>query len=506
MDPDESELYEPARDERPNSPMPGNLRDETITDDTGFLIVRFKPGTITSDLTDLGAAVRQAGLLHIDKLLNTFNLTGTPVIRAELRDQLRKLEDETAQRKFAPDHSLLSYWRIDGRKAAEELAAIEAALRRLPEIQVAYREKTVSGPLTPADDPHCGLQGYLDEAKQGVNARWVWKLDYGHGEGMHFIDLEQDWILDHEDLPTPSLIFNDNRKGDGTYNGDHGTGVVGVVAGVDNAVGIVGIAPEVASVRLVSQWDRENPTATYIAEAITKAITTPPLPHVLLIEAQLGALKLPPETDDTVLNAIRSAAASGVIVVETAGNGSRNLDSEPDAQGQLRLNRKSLDYTDSGAVLVGAATASFPHERSIWPDNGGSNFGSRIDCYAWGDSIVTCGEGSLGGSGTTSYTDKFGGTSGAAAIIAGCALLLQGLHFAKNNSLLSPSEMREMLSCKQTGTAQGVKVAGCIGVMPDLRAVVKRAKLSPNIFIEILTFRSWRRMRSRRVRAQRSMI
>ncbi|HKV33671.1 MAG TPA: S8 family serine peptidase, partial [Pyrinomonadaceae bacterium] len=271
--------------------------------------------------------------------------------------------------------------------------------------------------------------------------------------------------------------------------------------GVDNAVGIVGVAPEVATVRLVSQWRKQNPTASYIAEAITKAITTPPLPNVLLIEAQLGVLMLPPETDDTVLIAIRLAVASGVIVVETAGNGSQNLDSWIDSKGILRLNRNTSIFqeNDSGAILVGAGTSYVPHERSIWKI-GGSNFGSRIDCYAWGDSIVTCGKGNLGGSGNTSYTDDFGGTSGAAAIIAGCALLVQGLHFAKKSSLLSPSEMREMLSYKKTGTAQGVNVAGHIGVMPDLRAVVKRAKLAPNIFIEILTFRSWRRIRSRKAR------
>lgn len=499
MDPnEESGPDEPDRYEKPNSPTPGNLREGNITDDTGFLIVRFKPGIITSNLTDLGAAVRQAGLLHIDKLMNTFNLTGTPVISSPLREQLRQLEDKTAYREFAPDHSLLSYWRIDGREAGEALAVIEAALRLLPEIEVAYREKTVSDPLVPGDDLHSGRQRYLDPAEAGVDARWVWDLPYGHGEGMHFIDLEQEWILDHEDLPTPSLIFNDNRKGDGQFNGDHGTGVVGVVAGVDNAVGIIGMAPEVASVRLVSQWCRETPTASYIAEAITKAITTPPLPHVLLIEAQLGVLMLPPETDDTVLNAIRTAVASGVIVIETAGNGSQNLDSWADSTGQLRLNRDTSIFqdNDSGAILVGAGTSYGQHERSIW-ENGGSNFGSRIDCYAWGDSIVTCGKGNLGGSGTTSYTNNFGGTSGAAAIIAGCALLVQGLHFAKKNSLLLPSEMRAMLSSSTTGTAQGENVSGNIGVMPDLRAVVERAKLGPNFFTQIFKFKSWRRLYDR---------
>jgi hypothetical protein len=470
---------------KPNSPRPGNVQDLNVPEDTGFLIVRLKPGTITSDLTDFGTAVREAGLLHIDNALNAFNLTGTPLITSAPRVQLRKLEEKTAHHKFAPDHSLLSYWRIDGRRAGEALGVIEAALRLFPEVDLVYREKTVTDPLMPGNDPHSALQGYLDQPEAGLNIRWVWDLPYGHGEAMRFIDLEQEWILDHEDLPSPTLIFNDNRKGEYEYNGDHGTGVVGVVAGVDNAAGIIGIAPKVEPIRLVSRWSRAYPTASYIAEAITKAITTPPLPHVLLIEAQTEGLKLPPEMDASVLDAIRLSVSSGVIVVETAGNGNRNLDAEPDAEGQLRLNRNSAYFKDSGAILVGAATSGVPHERSIWGIQA-SNYASRIDCYAWGDSIVTCGNGDLGGSGVTSYRKDFGGTSGAAAIIAGCALLLQGLHFAKKKSLLSPAEMRSMLSNPKTGIAPGVKVAGHIAVMPNLRAIVEEAKLGPNFITKIL--------------------
>jgi len=492
MNPDaEPKPVGPSGETKPNSPRPGNVQELYVPDDTGFLIVRFKRGILTGDFADLGEAVRHADLLHIDEALKAFSLTGIPVIAPFLREKLRKLEAQTADSEFAPDHSLLSYWRIDVRLAGEALSVIERALRLLPEVDLVYREKTVTDPLTPDNDPHSGSQGYLDQADGGVNARWVWDLTYGHGEGMHFIDLEQEWILNHEDLPNPTLIFNDNRKGEAGFDGDHGTGVLGVVAGVDNTVGIIGIAPRVASVRLVSRWSRNVPTASYIAAAITVAITTPPLPHVLLIEAQTDGSKLPPETDESVLNAIGTAVASGVIVVETAGNGNQNLDFWADSAGRPRMNRKSPSFKDSGAILVAAATSSIPHERSIWGVEA-SNFGSRIDCYAWGDSIVTCGKGTLYGSGVNSYRNEFGGTSGAGAIIAGCALLVQGLHFGKKNSLLSPAQMREMLSFPNTGTAPGIAVAGHIGVMPNLRAIVERAKLGPNFFKQILKFKIWR--------------
>lgn len=487
------------RQNEPNSPTPGNVQGKTGPDYTGFLIIRFKPNTIIGLAEDLGRAAREANLLHIDKTLNTFNLTGAPLISSVIREQVRKLEEKTAGHEFAPAHSLLSYWRIDGRQAGEALEVIEAALRLLPEVDLVYREKTVSDPLVPEDDLHSGLQKFLDPAECGVDARWVWTLPSGHGEGMHFIDLEQEWILDHEDLPTPKLIFNDNHKGEDGFDGDHGTGVVGIVAGVDNKLGIIGIAPKVESVRVVSEWRKKTRTS-HLAEAITVSVTTPPLPHVLLIEAHLGDDKLPPETDDSVLTAIQHAVASGVIVVETAGNGNQLLDYWADAHGYLRLNRNSPNFKDSGAILVAAATSSVPHERSIW-QYGGSNYGSRIDCYAWGDSIVTCGDGDLAGSGIQSYRKDFGGTSGAAAIIAGCALLVQGLHFSKKNSLLSPKEIRKMLSCPNTGTAPSGQIAGNIGVMPDLRKIITKAKLGPNLITKILNLIFGTRTRPRGARA-----
>jgi hypothetical protein len=62
------------------------------------------------------------------------------------------------------------------------------------------------------------------------------------------------------------------------------------------------------------------------------------------------------------------------------------------------LNRNSNDFQNSGSIMVGAASSSTPHSRS-----GFSNYGSRIDCYGWGDSIDTTGDGWTGNS-TNAYT------------------------------------------------------------------------------------------------------
>ncbi|WP_315820771.1 hypothetical protein [Paraflavitalea speifideaquila] len=71
------------------------------------------------------------------------------------------------------------------------------------------------------------------------------------------------------------------------------------------------------------------------------------------------------------------------------------------------------------------------------------------------------------------YTSAFGGTSGASPIIVGAALIVQGMHKAAVGSLLSPRQMRDLLSNPATGTAQGTGIAGNIGIMPNLRAIIE---------------------------------
>jgi hypothetical protein len=229
----------------------------------------------------------------------------------------------------------------------------------------------------------------------------------------------------------------------------------------------------------VSWWKASDPGTLHVADALLAAVAANPRPNVVLIEVQIGALALPVETDPANFDAIRVAVASGIVVVEAGGNGSNDLDAWTDASGKHILNRNSADFMDSGAILVGAGTAATPHDRESF-----SNFGSRVDCYGWGDSIVSSGYGDLAGSGNTSYTATFGGTSGASPIITGAALLLQGLYSASTGSVLSPQQVRALLSNPNTGTAQGNNVAGNIGVMPDLKAIAQNSLgLVPDIYL-----------------------
>ncbi len=438
-------------------------------DDSGFIIVRSRSGSPT----------KESGLESLKQTLDKFKLTASPLITSVKPDALERIEKAALHSEFPPLRSLLNYWRVDVRKASHPLEEIEAGLRRVPDVELVYREKTPSDPVNAGDDNYAGSENFLDAAPTGIDARWVWTQPNGNGAGMHFIDLEQGWLLGHEDLPSPTLIFNDNHDGSGGYVGNHGASVLGEVSGVDNTKGVIGIAPNLSSVRTVSWWKSTDPGTLHVADALLAAVAAVPRPHVVLIEVQIGAALLPVETDPANFDAIRIAVASGIAVIEAGGNGSNDLDAWTDGMGRHILNRGNTDFMDSGAILVGAANSALPHDRASF-----SNFGSRVDCYGWGDSIVSAGYGDLAGAGNSSYTSVFGGTSGASPIITGSALLVQGQYFASTGTLLSPQQMRVILSNPLTGTAQGGGVAGNIGVMPDLKSIVQNTLgLVPDVYL-----------------------
>jgi hypothetical protein len=81
----------------------------------------------------------------------------------------------------------------------EQADALAAELRELPGVETAYVEAgPVPPPVNPADDPRSSIQGYLDAAPNGIDARWAWNSVDGLGIG--FVDMERGWTLNHEDL------------------------------------------------------------------------------------------------------------------------------------------------------------------------------------------------------------------------------------------------------------------------------------------------------------------
>ena len=438
---------------------------------SGFVIVRLHSRLQASEAKDLRQLCEEMGLRGLSLVLERIgDVTTRRVISSLSVAELLELEKEAAHSELPPLHSLTSYWRIDVRGTAVDVDGLVRTLNDLSEIDLAYRELEATDPIvSPGDDSLNASQSYLDPAPTGTDARWAWNQANGDGTGVGVVDLEQGWIPTHEDLAgqTPTLLFGTNRDGVGGYVGHHGTAVLGEIAAEDNNLGVVGIATACNSVRMTSHYDGPSDTTGHVADAIAAAIPSMPVGDVLLLEVQRNFL--PTETDPADLDAIRLACSRGIVVVEAAGNGADDLDSWTDGGGNTRLNRGSAAFRDSGAIMVGAALAALPHDRKE-----ASNFGTRIDCYAYGNAVVTCGYGDLAGTNNNNnYTADFQNTSAASPIITGVAMVLQSLYKASTMTPLSPLQMRSRLSDPATGTAQGGGVAGNIGVMPNLRALAE---------------------------------
>jgi subtilisin family serine protease len=451
---------------------------------SGYVIVRLRSGLPSTSDATLFDAAKRLKLDGLAGLLQAFELMATQrTVRSLKSEQILELERKAASTEFPPLHSLTSYWRIDLRDRPEKIEEVVKRLNGLPEVDRAYREFDVTEPLVnDVDDDYAADQDYLDAAPTGIDARWAWTQPNAEGSGVGVIDLEQGWLPNHEDVvaKAPTLVYGDNRDGINGYKGNHGTAVLGEMIAEDNTVGVVGIAPGVTSVRMVSYYDAATDTALHVADAIAAAIPVMNPGDVLLLEVQRNFL--PTETDDDDFDAIRLAVALGIVVVEAAGNGFTDLDAYVDAVAGQILNRASADFRDSGAIMVGAAESPLPHDRADF-----SNNGSRIDCYGWGENVVTCGYGNLddgGGNDDLTYTDTFSGTSSASPIVSGAALIVQGKYEALTATRLSPTQMRALLSDPATGTPQGPNVAGNVGVMPNLRAIIEDTLgLVPDLYL-----------------------
>ncbi len=475
---------------------------------SGFIIVRLKdniePVDNAQTLRDLAKARNLQGVLSVLEML------GDPKTKRAVWSlpvsAIRELERKAANTPWKPLHSLASYWRIDARANWTLAKQAWKRLNDLPdELDLAYKELAASSPVSPnpAGDSLFARQGYLTSGPAGINARSLWDLG-ANGSGVAFIDLEMGWYLAHEDLrPSLSVVFGENFEADA----DHGTSVLGIVWGKDSPPvtggsgpltgGILGIAPGVSSVQLVSRYHVAENSASEVACAIGHAIPLLNPGDVLLLEVQKGSLPKPTEIDDLDFDAIRLAVSRDIIVIEAAGNGGLHLDTISNVKGDRTLN--SSPAFDSGAIMVGASrkivenvsvSGRLEGRHSRHPN---SNFGSRVNCYAWGEGIMTTtatyGEPETEDPFASRYAGLFGGTSGASAIIAGAAILLQSRHEVKKGARLTNTNdprqnMRAVLSASDTGTRQkffpvsATVLTDPIGVMPEMSKIIGKLGLA----------------------------
>ncbi|WP_089607968.1 S8 family peptidase [Bacillus cereus] len=356
----------------------------------------------------------------------------------------------------------------------EKSSLVETAYLQEEETPPAERLPNLS--VNPYDEPRLTRQGYLEPAPLGINAPYAWSIKGGDGKGTTFVDMEYGWLFNHEDLVNQKieLISGQNKS----EHHDHGTSVLGIVSAEDNNIGGIGIAPK-AKVKVVSQI-RDNGNYN-TADAILSAVNNMQAGDILLLEAQAtydgygDKNYFPVEVKPDIFDAIRMGTNKGIIIIEAGANGGNDLDQFRDRNGKQVLNRNSPDFKDSGAIMVGAASARVPHKRSYF-----SNYGSRVDVYGWGNAVDTT-DAKPSEFITNLYTSSFAGTSSASPIIAGAAASIQGI--AKNNQgrVYTPRQLRAILSDSSTGTKSNDPTSDKIGVLPDLKAILSKLGFSPNL-------------------------
>ncbi len=400
-----------------------------------------------------------------------------PVFTTLSREELNELE-ATAQKRN-PDYQWVnypSYFTIEFPPGTDSgiLKEVVWDLVERPEVETAYLAGRPGPPpeTSPTDTPVLQGQEYFSAAPDGINAEHAWShFQPGEaGAGMKFVDLEQGWRRLHTGLATKPVpqISGHNRR----YR-PHGTAALGIVIAMDRVHGVFGIAPG-ASPSVISEYRTVNASDTEPADAISDAIRHLGLGDVLLLETQ----HFPQDEDDggpwpieaerAVYDIITTAVSNGIVVVEAAGNGGEDIETFVDVTGSQVLNPGSQQYYgDPEAILVAAAILDNSND---WVRHPTSNYGTRVHCFAQGVNIHTLWTNDSGFD--NSDTPNFGETSGASAIIAGAALLVQSVTKKNPGTPLDPGPLRAALSSPANGTRSKNGPQDGIGVMPDLKKII----------------------------------
>jgi hypothetical protein len=319
-------------------------------------------------------------------------------------------------------------------------------------------------PDDPADRPPTTPDFSADQAWRadlGVDTA-AWWPD-GAGAGVRVYDIEYDLAADHEDLTnTPIDTLAGTSAGLYAY---HGTAVVGIVAAADDGFGTTGGAPE-ADVVIVYPLDGD---VYDLADAVLAAVDAGSPGDVILIEQQAQTAQglAPATAEPAVWEAVALATAAGLVVVEPSGNGAVDLD-HPDWAGWW-----SRDH-DNGSILVAARDPL----RGGW--DGRSGFGSRVDVNGDGSRIVAPTTGGFrpdlfwpDEDDLQAYTSDFGGTSGAAAQVAGLVGAAQGVAKAVHGAPVPPRQLRAWLVASGHPQDLATGAESQVGVLPDLRRLLR---------------------------------
>lgn len=501
--------------------MTGRDRDgpRLILRDPPLVTVRFREGAKPSRGEQAAAEIAGRRDARWDDLASMFpGLALEPLFGRQDAAALRRMEERAVRLtpgyrspRFEAMFRLRLPPREEWQQGAPRDGDVAAALRRLlldalPVDRVSV--ETLLAPLPKRDGDIAANPDveHLDKADKGVDVDAAWTLPGGQGKGEVLADLERGWHTGHVEFTGVTFI---ELPGGVQEDGDvpHGTQALSVALARENGQYVLGAAPQVATAVLSAE--KRVPSGDWVTEealmeAIVELVASHPIGSVLLIEVQKaikdflpagysGALKGdllgPVEMKPEVFDVIQLAVANHIVVVEPAGNGGSE-----DASLGMGLDLDSADgaallHGDSGAIVVG---------QSYWIDGVHKVVplgctGKRINCFAWGFSVDAAsvtpdtpdpvtGDSRF----KDAKTSGFSGTSSASAIVAGTALVVQGLvrnGIAGPLGYLPSPVMRRVLGNTAINTALSGGVTGVIGVMPDLASIVQWLKTLPDLYI-----------------------
>jgi hypothetical protein len=418
--------------------------------------------------------VENKGLSFINGRLN-----GPPSpLHALLSDAIphfrRSADVLAADRAKAHPKAVLADLSLYVRIAGGDLSTRRIALLADPRVEFAYfSPNPVAPPVDiPPDTPLFeDEQHYRGAGEEGMGFDIAQSWPGAGGEHIWVSDIEYGFDPSHE-------AFNEIDIGQLNHPSDwyqfHGNGVLGIMASPANSYGVTGLIPG-AQFSVVSPFTA--PDVYNVADAINIAAAELVAGDVLLIEQQGYILDTftPVEVYPDIFDAIASAVALGIVVIEPAGNGGCDLD---DPMWEDWFDR---DLRDSGAIMVGGGASPYSDfmPRSWYP--GGSCFGGRVDVQGWFDAIVTAssadGEPNFvdlfypGGDTRQAYTTNFGGTSGAAALVASIAAAMNSMAIETRRDPFTPMDLRAAMI--STGHPQTESESQPIGPQPDLRRLMR---------------------------------
>ncbi len=365
-------------------------------------------------------------------------------------------------------------------------------MQALPSVDKVYPEMKPSPTSLLTTPDLTTWQGYLkpESTHGGVNAEAAWAAGVT-GDNIYIVDNEPGINLDHEEFDFVKAKLSEG--GNYLYTPDcapgftyqisnceswiaHGTAVAGILVAGDNDHGVTGIAHEsnfvnasmtdgvAADLAIASDGiddpfnggdDDVEPGSIWVIEvALPGKFSGPSYP-----DDPYG--QVPVELWPDVFNAIEQATAYGVTVIEGGGNGQMDLDNPELYTGDWDF-AHDLSWEDAGAVMVGASGGADEIMASAF-----TNYGSRFNAFSWGFGVATTAYpyGEYDWTGTTSpiapndttnayFMDNFGGTSSAAAIVAGSAALVQSYARQElgHRRYIMPLKLRQILY--DSGVAQ----------------------------------------------------